>query len=148
VIGTPPVLSSAAWLSRPGTCRVMGDPGEKPSLRFHSSGWTGFPAALRGIWSMPKSIRLPVAVLGSGFVKKSFGNGWRQTAGSNGSHFGAALAAGAQKPASIATTSAAIVPRLVTARRISGRGVLGAGQRRRCRGAVTRTFTGSDFALS
>jgi hypothetical protein len=48
---------------------VISDPGEKPSLRFHSVGSIGLPAPLRGIARMLKLIRLPVAVLRSMTVK-------------------------------------------------------------------------------
>ena len=48
-------------------------------------GAIGMPAALRGIASSGRSSRLPVGVDASGRVKKSFGHGCRQTAGSSGS---------------------------------------------------------------
>jgi hypothetical protein len=65
-------VSSAApvrWRSRPGTNVMMGEPGLKPSLRFHSAGSTGTPAAFLGIDSAARSMRLPVSVEPSRTVK-------------------------------------------------------------------------------
>lgn len=81
VIGTRPVRPK----SSPGTKVWIGEPGLKPSLRLYSSGRIGTPAALRGIPSSGSASRLPVGVEASGRVKKSFGHGCRQTAGSSGS---------------------------------------------------------------
>ena len=47
----------------------MSDPGENPSFRFHSVGSMGFPTMLRGISGTSKSMRFPVAVVGSSRVK-------------------------------------------------------------------------------
>src|SRR4051794_25536920 len=48
--------------------------------------WT--PSVLAGISSAVRSRRRPVSVVASALVKKSFGQGCRQTVGSSGSHFG------------------------------------------------------------
>ena len=69
VIGTAPVRSNAACVSRPGTLVVIFWPGLKPSLRFHSVGWIGLPAMLRGIASGFRFRRRPVSVDGSATVK-------------------------------------------------------------------------------
>ena len=55
--------------SSPGTKVKISDPGENPSLRFHSVGSIGLPTMLRGISGSSKSMRFPVAVVGSGRVK-------------------------------------------------------------------------------
>ncbi|TMK22915.1 MAG: hypothetical protein E6G68_01385 [Actinobacteria bacterium] len=55
--------------SRPGTNVRTSEPGEKPSLRFHSVGSIGLPTMLRGISASWKSTRFFVAVVASGFVK-------------------------------------------------------------------------------
>src|SRR5436189_6187664 len=70
--------AKAAGVSRPGTRVMMSEPGLKPSLRFSALGSIGTPAALVGICVSDRSRRLPVAVVGSGFVKWSFGHGYRQ----------------------------------------------------------------------
>src|SRR5438105_3341494 len=79
-------LCQVAWRSSPGTWVSAIEPGEKPSLRFHSVGSIGTPATLRGIPAMGRCTRRPVSVVGSGTVKTSFGNGSRQAAGSPPHH--------------------------------------------------------------
>ena len=76
----------------PGTSVRTGEPGENPSLRFHSVGSTGLPsppsvtsAPLRGIAAGLKLTLRPVSVVASATVKKSLGNGSRHAAGSIGS---------------------------------------------------------------
>ena len=54
--------------SSPGTNVRTSEPGEKPSLRFHSVGSIGLPAWLRGIASGERSTRLPVGVVSSATV--------------------------------------------------------------------------------
>ncbi len=65
VSGAAPVRAR----SRPGTTVRMADPGLKPSLRFHSVGSIGTPAALRGIESGENCTRRSVSVERSGTVK-------------------------------------------------------------------------------
>ena len=55
--------------SMPGTAAIIIEPGEKPSLRFHSAGSIGTPATLRGIISGVKFTRRPVGVDRSRTVK-------------------------------------------------------------------------------
>src|SRR4029079_8626005 len=96
VIGAAPVRTR----STPGTRVTIGDPGLKPSLPFHPAGSIATPAALRGIDSVWRSTRRPVAVVASATVKKSLGNGSRQAAGSIGSHRGPSTCAEATDPGS------------------------------------------------
>ena len=67
------------------------EPGENPSLRFHSVGSIGLPsppsvtsAPVRGIAARLKLTLRPVSVFGSAIVKKSFGKGSRHAAGRSG----------------------------------------------------------------
>src|SRR5947209_19492721 len=96
----------------------MSEPGEKPSLRFHWPGCIGLPATLRGIDVSAKWTRMPVSVLADGCVKRLFGNGCRQTAGSKLSHFAYGLcgsAAAAAPGASAApTTNASTSERFIS----------------------------------
>jgi hypothetical protein len=65
VSGAAPVRSR----SRPGTAVRMVDPGLNPSLRFHSVGSIGVPAAFCGIARGLRFTRLPVSVELSRTVK-------------------------------------------------------------------------------
>src|SRR5687768_9649220 len=80
--------------SIPGTCVRTIDPGENPSLRFHSVGSIGTPATLRGMPVSGRLMRRPVSVVGSATVKWSLGNGRRQAAGSTASHQGGETGSG------------------------------------------------------
>jgi len=68
-IGTAPVASNAFWLSSPGTCVTISCPGLKPSFMLYGPGSIGFCATLRGMSANRKSMRSPVGVEGSAFVK-------------------------------------------------------------------------------
>ncbi len=81
VIGAAPVRSR----SSPGTAVRMTEPGLNPSFRFHSVGSTWTPSAFAGSASCAKSTRLPVSVVGSSTVNRSFGNGRTHAVSSNGS---------------------------------------------------------------
>jgi hypothetical protein len=65
VIGAPPLAAR----SRPGSSTAIAEPGEKPSLRFHSVGSMWTPAVLAGRVSGPNATRRPVAVVRSRTVK-------------------------------------------------------------------------------
>jgi hypothetical protein len=77
--------------SRPGTTASAIDPGENPSLRFHSVGSTDLPAMLRGMARGCRSTRRPVGVVGSMAVKWSLGNGNRHRRVSSSSQAPAAV---------------------------------------------------------
>src|SRR5262249_59672182 len=79
------VFANACGLSTPGTGVTIGEPGVKPSSRFQSVGSIGTPATFAGVASGLMSSRSPVGAEGSGWVKKSFGHGRRQSEGSSGS---------------------------------------------------------------
>src|SRR5262249_1144333 len=79
------VFANACGLSIPGACVPIGEPGLKPSSRFQSVGSIGTPATFAGVASGLMSSRSPVGAEGSGWVKKSFGHGRRQSEGSSGS---------------------------------------------------------------
>jgi hypothetical protein len=65
VMGAAPVRAR----SMPGTDASSIEPGENPSLRFHSAGSIGVPATLRGICSGARLTRRPVGVDRSRTVK-------------------------------------------------------------------------------
>ena len=71
--------------SRPGTCTRIIEPGLKPSLRFHSVGSMWTPLVLAGIDARSSETRRPVALVGSGRVKRLLGNGSRQSPASKNS---------------------------------------------------------------
>src|SRR3954471_3702907 len=104
VMGTRPVASNAAWLSRPGTFVTISDPGLKPSLRLISVGSIGLPAMFLGISVSWRFSRRPVSVVGSGLVNSSLGHGYRHADVSLRSHACAAAAGSA--------TSASRSPRM------------------------------------
>ena len=62
VIGTAPVRSNAAWLSRPGTRVTIMFPGEKPSARFWSVGSIGLPTRFLGTEALFRFSWRPVGV--------------------------------------------------------------------------------------
>src|SRR5688572_19233158 len=73
---------------------MTADPGENPSLRFHSVGSIGLPSPpsvfsvpFRGMASGLKLTWTPVSV-SAGFVKKLFGKGKRHMLLSSGSQYG------------------------------------------------------------
>ena len=86
VTGTAPVASRACWVSSPGTFVTISAPGLKPSLRLYGPGVIGLPARFAGIDALFRLRRRPVSVVGSAWVKWSFGNGKRQSAWSMWSH--------------------------------------------------------------
>src|SRR5919204_4299087 len=74
-----PDFLNDAWLRSEGTCTMIGWPGEKPSLRFHSAGLTLAPSLLAGSSAEVSATRRPVGVRLSALVcVASFGNGSRQ----------------------------------------------------------------------
>ena len=79
------VLANACGVSMPGTCVTIGEPGLKPSRRFQSVVSIGAPATFCGVASALMLRRRPVAVDPSATVKKSFGQGSKQSDGSIGS---------------------------------------------------------------
>jgi hypothetical protein len=100
------VFANARGLSIPGTCVTIGEPGLKPSSRFQSVVSMGVPAWFRGVDGGLTFRRSPVAVEGSPRVKKSFGQGSRQSEGSIGSQ----PAAGAAGVAATANDEHAMQP--------------------------------------
>ncbi len=81
VIGAMPVLAR----SIPGTWTMIGEPGLKPSLRFHAVGSMGVPWMFLPMSETGKSTRRPVEVVGSCTVRKSSGNGRRHDVAVTGS---------------------------------------------------------------
>ncbi len=76
--GTMPELRKRACVVSEGTWTMMGWPGLKPSLRFHSRGSMRLPLLFAGIAERWKATRRPVALERSAFVSaKSLGNGSR-----------------------------------------------------------------------
>jgi hypothetical protein len=75
--------------SRPATRVRIFAPGLQPSFSFHAVG-SMCTSPIDGIASRSMSTRRPVSLSGSGFVKKSFGNGKRHFVGSSQSHRSAA----------------------------------------------------------
>ena len=97
VIGTARLRRNAFGVSNPGTLVTIFCPGLKPSLRFQSVGLIGTFWRLRGMSETWRFSRRPVSVVPSATVKWSFGQGWRHTAGSSGSHAASAGADGKQR---------------------------------------------------
>ena len=83
VTGGSPDGTRSAFFVMPGTTVRICAPALKPSLRFHSCGSIGFPAALRGMASTLRSSRRPVALEASGLVNQSLGYGSMHCAGSS-----------------------------------------------------------------
>ena len=79
-IGTIPLLSNAALVSRPGTLVVISDPGLNPSLRLNGVGSIGLPSTFFGTERMFRFSRSLVSVVESLVVKKSLGHGSMQSA--------------------------------------------------------------------
>src|ERR671914_64108 len=117
---------AAARVSRPRTFVISMEPGLKPSARFMSRGSIGLPSLLRGIEARFRFRRRPVAVSLWLLVKRSFGHGYRQTAGSVKSQrldgfvpWALAAAAGATTAIRV---SAVASPLFIARHRTSGRG--------------------------
>src|SRR5687767_2466982 len=113
VIGTAPVRRNASGVSSPGTFVTILLPGLKPSLQLYGAELTGLPKRFFGIQSSRRASRLPVGLVESARVKWSFGHGYRQAAGSSGSHANAAPA-GTNRNA--ATTAAMSTPARIGAK--------------------------------
>ncbi len=109
--------------SSSGTKVSTGDPGEKPSLWFHSVGSMGWAAALLG--SAAKATRRPVSVVASAAVNRSLGNGSRQSVGSSGSHAAVGEPARAELPAPMRISRPASSAAVRAAARIPESVVLG-----------------------
>ena len=82
VIGGSLLFAAASSVSSPGTFVSIMEPGLKPSARFMSVGLIGFPSLFFGIEASFRWSRRPVSEERSRFVNRSFGHGYRHTAGS------------------------------------------------------------------
>src|SRR2546430_8530904 len=106
--GTMPEPRKRAWVVSEGTWTMMGWPGLKPSLRFHSRGSMRLPFLFAGIAERWKATRRPVWLDRSALVRaKSLGNGSRHPRLGTPLQLGAAKAVADRANAVSAATSAA-----------------------------------------
>src|SRR3954471_5686370 len=106
--------SKSACVLRLGTWTMIGWPGEKPSLRFHSRGSVRLPSLFLGIAAAAKFTRRPVGVVLSALVcAKSLGNGSRQDFFGTPLQVAAGAAAGSARSAKPARTTTSRRKRVV-----------------------------------